>query len=135
MPDHLHLIVNIPSGAMGSSRPTGLERVIRDFKRSVSRLFGIRFQRDFFDTRLRDDAHFAEKYNYILANPVRKGLCATQEEWPYSIAFSREGVPLGRDDQCVTFAVGRDDPIAPDELKKVLPTKAQLAKCVADSER
>ena len=135
MPDHLHLIANIPSGAMGSSRPTGLERVIRDFKRSVSRLFGIRFQRDFFDTRLRDDAHFAEKYNYILANPVRKGLCATQEEWPYSIAFSREGVPLGRDDQCVTFAVGRDDPIAPDELKKVLPTKTQLAKCVVDAER
>jgi hypothetical protein len=66
-------------------------------------LFGIRFQRDFFDTRLRDDAHFAEKYNYILGNPVRKGLCATQAEWPYSIAFSREGV-----------AVGRDDPIAPD---------------------
>jgi len=135
MPDHLHLIVNIPSGAMGSSRPTGLERVIRDFKRSVSRLFGIRFQRDFFDTRLRDDAHFAEKYNYILGNPVRKGLCATQAEWPYSIAFSREGVPLGRDDQGVAFAVGRDDPIAPDELKKVLPTKAQLAKCVVDAER
>ena len=157
MPDHLHLIANIPPGAMGSSRPTGLERVIRDFKRSVSRLFGIRFQRDFFDTRLRDDAHFAEKYNYILGNPVRKGLCATQEEWPYSIAFSREGVPVGRDDpiapwsmrddrvgrddpiapygQGVTFAVGRDDPIAPDELKKVLPSKAQLAKCVADAER
>jgi hypothetical protein len=51
MPDHLHLIANIVSGAMGSSRPTGLERVIR----------------------------------------------------------------------------GRDDPIAPDEFKKVLPTKAQLA--------
>ena len=135
MPDHLHLIANIPSGAMGSSRPTGLERVIRDFKRSVSRLFGIRFQRDFFDTRLRDDAHFAEKYNYILGNPVRKGLCATQEEWPYSIAFARDGVPVGRDDQGVAFSVGRDDPIAPDELKKVLPIKAQLAKCVADAER
>jgi len=82
-------------------------------------LFGIRFQRDFFDTRLRDDAHFTEKYNYILGNPVRKGLCATQEEWPYSIAFSRKGVPVGRDDpiaphdQGVAFAVGRDDPIAP----------------------
>ena len=42
--------------------------------------------------------------------------------------------------------VGRDDPIAPGtlglpmgitdyELKKVLPSKAQLAKCVADAER
>ena len=124
MPDHLHLIANIPYGAMGSSRPTGLECVIRDFKRSASRLFGIHFQRDFFDTRLRDDAHFAEKYNYILGNPVRKGLCASQEEWPYSIAFTREGIQ-----------VGRDDPIAPDELREALPTKAQLTKCVADAER
>jgi hypothetical protein len=30
--------------------------------------------------------------------------------------------------------VGRDDPIAPDEFKKVLPTKAQLAKCVFAAE-
>ena len=32
------------------------------------------------------------------------------------------------------FEVGRDDPIAPDEFKKVLPTKAQLAKCVFAAE-
>ena len=32
------------------------------------------------------------------------------------------------------FEVGRDDPIAPDEFKKVLPTKAQLVKCVAAAE-
>ena len=30
--------------------------------------------------------------------------------------------------------VGRDDPIAPAELKNVLPIKAQLAKCVTDAE-
>ena len=28
------------------------------------------------------------------------------------------------------FEVGRDDPIAPDEFKKVLPTKAQLFECL-----
>ena len=33
-----------------------------------------------------------------------------------------------------TDRVGRDDPIAPDEFKKVLPTKAQLAKCVFAAE-
>ena len=32
------------------------------------------------------------------------------------------------------FEVGRDDPIAPDEFKKVLPTKAQLAQCVFAAE-
>ena len=91
MPDHLHLIVHIPAnGAMGSSRPTELERVIRDFKRSVSRLSGIRFQRDLWDTRLRDDAHYAEKFRYICNNPVRKGLCATARDWRHVIAFNRE---------------------------------------------
>ena len=63
--------------------------IIQQFKSYLVRTFGLRFQRDFFDTRLRDDAHFAEECNYILGNPVRKGLCATPEEWPYSIAFSR----------------------------------------------
>ena len=33
-----------------------------------------------------------------------------------------------------TNRVGRDDPIAPDEFKKVLPTKAQLAQCVFAAE-
>ena len=41
---------------------------------------------------------------------------------------------VGRDDPIAPDKpVGRDDPIAPDEFKKVLPTKAQLAKCVADA--
>ncbi|MBP5225760.1 MAG: hypothetical protein J6336_00070, partial [Kiritimatiellae bacterium] len=86
MPDHLHFIVQIPSGGRGA---TALPRVIANFKHLLSARYGIRFQRDFFDTRLRDDAHFAEKCEYVLGNPVRKGLCVTPEEWPHSIAFSR----------------------------------------------
>ena len=84
MPDHLHFIVNI-----GGRGATALPKVIANSKHLLSARYGLRFQRDFFDTRLRDDAHFAEEYDYILGNPVRKGLCATPEEWPYSIAFSR----------------------------------------------
>ena len=94
MPDHIHLIAHFPaitSNAAVSSTPPyrGMEHAIADFKRWLSTKHGLRFQRDFFDTRLRDDAHFAEKFDYILGNPVRKGLCATPEEWSYSIAFSR----------------------------------------------
>ena len=84
MPDHLHFIVNI-----GGRGATALPRVIANFKHLLSARYGLRFQRDFFDTRLRDDAHFAEEYDYILGNPVRKGLCAAPADWPYSIAFSR----------------------------------------------
>ncbi len=94
MPDHIHFIARFPNGisdAAVSSKPPyrGMEYVIADFKRWLSTKHGIRFQRDFFDTRLRDDAHFAEEYDYILGNPVRKSLCVAPADWPYSIAFSR----------------------------------------------
>lgn len=79
MPDHLHFIVR------GNA-----ERAIANFKHLLSRRYGLKFQRDFFDTRLRDDIHFAEKYDYILGNPVRKGLCAEPLQWPHSIVFNRE---------------------------------------------
>ena len=86
--------LRLPSGAShvrrgGGRGATALPKVIANFKHLLSARYGLRFQRDFFDTRLRDDVHFAEEYDYILGNPVRKGLCATPEEWPYSIAFSR----------------------------------------------
>ena len=99
MPDHLHFIVNI-----GGRGATALPRVIANFKHLLSARYGLRFQRDFFDTRLRDDTHFAEEYDYVLGNPVRKGLCAAPADWPYSLAFTRAGeeIPAG---SCVTAAV------------------------------
>ena len=84
MPDHLHLIVHGPPGG----RPLPL--VIGDFKRYLTLHYGILFQRDFWDTRLRDDVHYAEKFRYICNNPVRKGLCATARDWRHVIAFNRE---------------------------------------------
>ena len=89
MPDHLHFIVHIPDGGHGVA---ALPKIIANFKHLLSTRFGISFQRDFFDTRLRDNMHFAEKYQYILDNPVRKGLCATPEEWPFSITIPRDSV-------------------------------------------
>ena len=92
MPDHLHFIVNI-----GGRGAPALPRVIANFKHLLSARYGLRFQRDFFDTRLRDNTHFAEEYDYVLGNPVRKGLCAAPADWPYSIAFTRDGeeIPVG----------------------------------------
>ena len=83
MPDHLHLIVHGPPGG----RPLPL--VVGDFKRYLASHFCIRFQRDFWDTRLCDDAHYAEKFRYICNNPVRKGFCAAARDWRHVIAFDR----------------------------------------------
>ena len=124
---HLHFIAQFPDGDGGHAGRVTLPMVtlIQQFKSYLVRTYGITFQRDFFDTRLRDDAHFAEKYEYILGNPVRKGLCATPSDWPYSIAFSRvDGIeiPVGsrvpRDRiACPTTAAKRQKNLEPDERK------------------
>ena len=82
----LHEVILGSSGAHGV-RP--LPRMVGDFKRLLTVRYGLRFQRDFWDTRLRDEAHFAEKFAYICHNPVRKGLCRAAREWPHVIAFDR----------------------------------------------
>ena len=74
------------NGGLGQ---TALPHVVAQFKRLLSRRYGLRFQRDFWDTRLRDDAHYAEKFRYVCNNSVRRGLCAAAREWPHVIAFDR----------------------------------------------
>jgi len=41
------------------------------------------WQEGFFDHVLRSDESYAEKWNYVRQNPVRAGLVARAEEWPY----------------------------------------------------
>ncbi|MCQ2395307.1 MAG: restriction endonuclease subunit S [Kiritimatiellae bacterium] len=93
MPDHLHLIVRFPGvceGGHAGCVTLPMVSVIQQFKSYLVRTHGLSFQRDFFDTRLRDDAHYAEKFRYICNNPVRKGFCAIARDWPYVMAFDRE---------------------------------------------
>jgi putative transposase len=78
MPDHLHMLV-----AFG--KDVGMKSVIRNWKRYLTNHAGLQWQRDFFDHRLRDDENFTEKANYILNNPVRAGLVARFEDWPYQV--------------------------------------------------
>ena len=74
MPDHFHAILAFP--------PTpGMETSLKNWKRFVAGNCGIKWQRDFFDHRLRDDQELQEKTCYILMNPVRKGLCERAEDW------------------------------------------------------
>ena len=42
------------------------------------------WQRRFFDHVLRSDESYAQKWNYVRENPVRAGLVAKAEDWPYA---------------------------------------------------
>jgi hypothetical protein len=57
--------------------------VVTLWKRWTARHLGIVWQRDFFEHRLRSDESWREKADYILANPVRKGLVKSAEDWAY----------------------------------------------------
>ena len=42
------------------------------------------WQLDLWDTRLRRGENYDEKWDYVWRNPVRKGLVAKPEDWPYA---------------------------------------------------
>jgi putative transposase len=82
MPDHLH-------GLIGVDGRDSLSQLVRDYKRITAKMAGTRWQRNFFDHRLRDDESLAEKFAYICHNPVRAGLISTEQEWPYILIPDR----------------------------------------------
>lgn len=76
MPDHVHALIAFP---MGQDMP----KIIREWKRYTAKTFGIRWQRDFFDHRIRNEESLDEKWHYIVENPVRAGLVNLPDDWPY----------------------------------------------------
>jgi len=77
MPDHVHALLSFPP-----SRNTIQQTVVR-WKRWTARQLGITWQRDFFEHRLRSNESWREKADYIMSNPVRKGLVIEGSQWPY----------------------------------------------------
>jgi REP element-mobilizing transposase RayT len=77
MPDHLHTLVSFPP----SGKP--LKQVVANWKEWTAKEFGISWQRDFFEHRLRKDESRREKADYILQNPVRGNLIQRPEDWQF----------------------------------------------------
>lgn len=80
MPDHLHMFC----------APNDLRVPLNDWVAFWKRRFsclGLEgvggWQRDCWDTRLRRGENYAAKWEYVRQNPVRAGLCASVDEWPY----------------------------------------------------
>jgi len=78
MPDHVHLVFAFPD------IDQGLQRIVGKWKEWTAKSLGVRWQRDFFEHRLRKEESFREKANYVLANPVRAALVDREENWPYT---------------------------------------------------
>ena len=79
MPDHAHLFVVGP-------REFVLAAWVRMLKLSLSSAITAgrpHWQEGFFDHLLRHDESYTEKWEYVRQNPVRAGLAAEPEVWPY----------------------------------------------------
>ena len=85
MPDHLHALVSFPFEASP-------QRVLSSWKGYLAKQCGIRWQRDFFEHRLRSDESYRDKAAYIRDNPVRRELCSAPDLWPY-VWSETEGPP------------------------------------------
>ncbi|EDY19827.1 hypothetical protein CfE428DRAFT_2416 [Chthoniobacter flavus Ellin428] len=84
MPDHVHLFC-----APAELSPPALKHWVRYWKNLASRRWPRPneqpiWQLNFWDTQLRDVAHYDEKWEYTLQNPVRAGLVTSPEDWPFS---------------------------------------------------
>ena len=71
-----------------------MESTIKNWKKFVAGEYGVDWQRDFFDHRLRNDRELEEKACYILMNPVRKGLCARAEDWVWVLRPNNRLPPM-----------------------------------------
>ena len=76
MPDHVHLLASF-------SEESEIQKLLRNWKHWTAHQFGFRWQRDFFEHRLRSDESLNEKAAYIFENPVRAGLVEKPADWPY----------------------------------------------------
>jgi putative transposase len=92
MPDHLHLLVSLEENYIQKKGAFG-ERTLQDwissFKRYTSRIGSSHnikslWQSNFYDHIVRNDESLSGICEYILNNPVRKGMVSTWEEYPYA---------------------------------------------------
>jgi len=80
MPDHIHFFCS------PTREDCVIETWITYWKREFRRALGYaapHFQSDSFHHRLRGEESYAEKWEYVRANPVRAGLVKKPEDWPY----------------------------------------------------
>jgi putative transposase len=79
MPEHVHLLISEP-------RRGKLDRSIQALKISVSRqsMEHPFWQVRYYDFNVRTEEKHTEKLKYMHQNPVKRGLVAKPEDWPWS---------------------------------------------------
>lgn len=90
MPNHIHLLIQEPK-ANYSNKHSTIAALMQRLKNSYTKHFtykykhsGVVFQGTYNCKHIALDNYYYHLIDYILDNPVRKGLVKKREEWPYS---------------------------------------------------
>lgn len=82
MPDHIHCFIRVGGegqiGLAGKALKRAITKVVHATQADVRV-----WQEGFFDHVLRSTESYAEKWEYVCANPVRAGLVKHVGEWPF----------------------------------------------------
>lgn len=91
MPNHVHVLIR-------QAESWSLGPIVKSWKTYTARMINRRLERtghlwaaDYFDRYTRDENQLIGAIRYIEANPVKAGLCATPEDWPFSSAATLRG--------------------------------------------
>ena len=84
MPDHIHFFLRLPPDRTLSPWIALLKQKLTVTIRSGGIQAEHIWQRGFFDHVLRSGESYAEKWQYVFWNPVRKGLVQSVEQWPFA---------------------------------------------------
>jgi putative transposase len=86
MPDHVHLLLSITEMTIEKA----MQLIKGGFSYRLKKDFGFDgevWQRGFADDRINDGESFAQHREYIRQNPVRAGLTASPEEFPFCFTY------------------------------------------------
>src|SRR5436189_4086868 len=111
LPDHIHTVWTLPPGDADFSTRWRLIKI--EFSKSIptsERLSRVRrargergiWQRRFWEHLIRDDCDYRHHIDYCWFNPVKHGLVANVEDWPFS-SFHRDMQEYSRPGQFEAF--------------------------------
>ena len=82
MPEHVHLLVSEPiAGSVATALQVLKQQTSKHLKKPGERQF---WQCRYYDFNVWSEAKTVEKLRYIHRNPVRRGLAATPQDWPWT---------------------------------------------------
>ncbi|MEK7675467.1 MAG: transposase [Verrucomicrobiota bacterium] len=89
MPNHVHVLVDVWQTPLAAMVQSWKRFIAREANKLLKRE-GSFWEREYWDTWIRDEAHRQKAVRYVESNPVKAHLAAESTAWPWSSARKRD---------------------------------------------